>query len=110
MATTAPPTAPVRVSAPAHFLSTPVTPSLPPGVPMDIDRLRGRPVQDDTCRRCKQPGHFWRDCPKRFDLRHIMPEELDELIMQLLARKDAIPADPTPESANLTVLNTAEDF
>ncbi|KAF5381312.1 hypothetical protein D9615_008284 [Tricholomella constricta] len=37
---TAPPTAPVRVSAPAHFLSTPVTPSLPPGVPMDIDRLR----------------------------------------------------------------------
>ncbi|KAF5378739.1 hypothetical protein D9615_006837 [Tricholomella constricta] len=107
---TAPPTAPVRVSAPAHFLSTPVTPSLPPGVPMDIDRLRRRPVQDDTCRRCKQPGHFWLDCPKRFDLRHIMPEELDELIMQLLARKDAIPVDPTPESADPTALATEEDF
>ncbi|KAF5376981.1 hypothetical protein D9615_007344 [Tricholomella constricta] len=88
----------------------PVMPSLPPGVPMDIDRLRGRPVQDDTCRRCKQLGHFWRDCPKRFDLRHIMPEELDELIMQLLARKDAIPADPTPESADPTALATEEDF
>ncbi|KAF5375737.1 hypothetical protein D9615_009328 [Tricholomella constricta] len=87
-----------------------VVPTLPPGVPMDVDQFRGHPAQDNNCRRCQQPGHCWRDCPLRFDMRHIMPEELDELIMQLMARKDAIPADLTPVSADPTALDTEEDF
>ncbi|KAF5377953.1 hypothetical protein D9615_006774 [Tricholomella constricta] len=105
----APPAAPARVAAPTHVAHAPKAPTLPPGIPMDVDRFRGRPARDDNCRRCHQPGHFWRDCPQRFDVRHIMPEELDDLILQLLARKDAIPAGPTPASAD-PILETGEDF
>ncbi|KAG6863113.1 hypothetical protein C0993_012815, partial [Termitomyces sp. T159_Od127] len=64
-------------SGPAPALATPALRPLPPGIPMD---------------RCKKPGHFAWHCP--LDL------EQEELLLQLLAAKDAAGA-PSPDEPAL---------
>ncbi|KAF5376293.1 hypothetical protein D9615_008535 [Tricholomella constricta] len=84
---------------------------LPQGVPMDVDRMRDRVAPaDDHCFRCKKKGHYSRDCPLRWDVRHMLDDELEALIMERLARKDAVPADPTPSSADATASDAEEGF
>ncbi|KAF5378851.1 hypothetical protein D9615_006886 [Tricholomella constricta] len=84
---------------------------LPQGVPMDVDRMRDRVASaDDHCFRCKKKGHFSRDCPLRWDVRHMLDDELEALIMERLARKDAVPADQTPLSADAAASDAEEGF
>jgi hypothetical protein len=41
-----------------------------------------------TCFRCNDPGHTIRDCPKRFDVRALSTDELQEIIEDRLAALD----------------------
>jgi hypothetical protein len=49
-------------------------------VPMEIDANRSKKEAPDTCRRCGKPGHWVRDCPQRFDIRHMTTEEKEEMM------------------------------
>ncbi|KAF5374164.1 hypothetical protein D9615_008845 [Tricholomella constricta] len=81
------------------------------GVPMDVDRMRDRVAPaDDHCFRCKKKGHFSRDCPLRWDVRHMFDDELEALIVERLAHKDAVPADQTPSSADAGPSDAEEGF
>ncbi|KAG6881470.1 hypothetical protein C0993_001358 [Termitomyces sp. T159_Od127] len=74
-----------------------------------------------TCRRCGKPGHFARYCPQGLEVRYLSSTEQEELLLQLLAAKDAV-GDPSPdappvepstkESTNTAVpsLDSEEDF
>ncbi|KAF5387595.1 hypothetical protein D9615_000334 [Tricholomella constricta] len=78
---------------------------------MDVDRMRDRVAPaDDHCFRCKKKGHYSRDCPLRWDVRHMLDDELEALIMERLARKDAVPADQTPSSADAGASDAEEGF
>ncbi|KAF5380100.1 hypothetical protein D9615_006120 [Tricholomella constricta] len=103
----APAPAPPAPRAPAAPAPRPI----PQGIPMDVDRMRDRVAPaDDHCFRCKKKGHYSRDCPLRWDVRHMLDDELEALIMERLARKDAVPADPTPSSADATASDAKEGF
>ncbi|KAF5372669.1 hypothetical protein D9615_009845 [Tricholomella constricta] len=65
---------------------------------------------DDHCFRCKKKGHYSRDCPLRWDVRHMLDDELEALIMERLARKDAVPADQTPSSADAGASDAEEGY
>jgi hypothetical protein len=58
------------------------------GTPMDIDAQRARSTPR-LCHRCKATDHVIRDCPQRFDVRHMNIEEEEDLFMQLCANRDA---------------------
>ncbi|KAF5370919.1 hypothetical protein D9615_009778 [Tricholomella constricta] len=104
---TAPAPAPPAPRAPVAPAPRPI----PQGIPMDVDRMHDRVAPaDDHCFRCKKQGHYSRDCPLRWDVRHMLDDELEALIMERLARKDAVPADPTPSSADATASDAEEGF
>ncbi|KAF5371476.1 hypothetical protein D9615_009606 [Tricholomella constricta] len=97
----------LRIARSQDFIMRP----LPQGVPMDVDRMRDRVAPaDDHCFRCKKKGHYSRDCPLRWDVRHMLDDELEALIMERLARKDAVPADQTPSSADAGTSDAEEGF
>ena len=48
---------------------------LAPGVPMDIDTSRGKGLPPRSCHRCGGMDHLIRDCPRRFDVRHMTSDE-----------------------------------
>jgi hypothetical protein len=67
------------------------TPSraLPPSIPIDIDRTRTlRPIAQ-TCYRCGKTGHISKECDLRHDIRHMMLDEQDEFIQNIMANRDA---------------------
>lgn len=64
------------------------TPTRPPGIsfvprppaqtPMDLDAARARSQAPSTvCHRCKQPGHWAKDCPRQYDVRMLSVDELE---------------------------------
>jgi len=65
------------------------------GVPMDIDAQRAR-IPPPSCHRCGKPGHFKRECPLQYDIRHMRADEREDAIQELLARKDAVVEEPEP--------------
>jgi hypothetical protein len=63
--------------------------TLPPGIPMDINRTRTLKPLVQTCYRCGQTGHISRDCDLRHDIRHMMLDKQDNFIQQIMANRDA---------------------
>ncbi|KAG5636803.1 hypothetical protein DXG03_004667, partial [Asterophora parasitica] len=68
---------------------------------------------NNACQLCQEHGHFSRDCPLCWDVRHVLVEELDKTIMQLLAHQDTLAAkslSPLPEDEEHPVLVMEEHF
>ena len=91
VAAPAPPRTPfVRLPAVPAVVPSPLPtrPRLPnPTTPHLTEASRSKTPM--TCFRCNEPGHTIRECPKRFDVRHLSIEELNEAIQDRLASMDA---------------------
>jgi hypothetical protein len=83
------------------------TPSraLPPAIPMDVDRTWTLKPLAQTCYRCGQTGHISRDCDLRRDVRHMMLDEKDHFIQQIMANRDAAMA---AAAVSTTQMSTSE--
>jgi hypothetical protein len=94
-----PPTAatPAAMHTPSH--------ALPPGIPMDVDHTRTLKPLVQTCYRCGQTGHISRDCDLRHDVHHMMLDEEDHFIQQIMANHDAAMA---AAAASMTQTSTSE--
>ena len=68
-------TLPKPASSP--FVSKP-SPANNDVVPMDLSRTQRPPVPADTCRKCKQQGHWAKDCPLKYDVRFMDADELEQ--------------------------------
>jgi hypothetical protein len=79
------------------------TPSrtLPPGIPMDIDCTRTLKPLAQTCYRCGKTGHISKECNLCHDIHHMMLDEQDEFIQNIMANRDAAMA-ATAESTTHT--------
>ncbi len=97
------PSSAVRPTYFAHATPTPGNP-----VSMDIDAARRGKTPSDSCRRCGALDHWAKDCPRRFDVRHMDTDELQTLLENKLAAKDVAPTKPPIEEADPVV--PAEDF
>ncbi|KAG6881532.1 hypothetical protein C0993_001046 [Termitomyces sp. T159_Od127] len=86
-------------SGPAPALATPAPRPLLPGIPMDVDVAQQHHSAPLLCRRCKKPGHFAWHCPLGLEVRYLSTTEQEELLLQLLAAKDAAEAPSPDESA-----------
>ena len=75
---------------------------------MDIDAARRGKTPSDSCRRCGALDHWAKDCPHRFDVRHMDTDELQTLLENKLAAKDVVPTKLPIEEADPVV--PAEDF
>jgi hypothetical protein len=71
---------------PPPFSTTPKAP--PPVVPMEIDAQRSK-RPPPTCYRCGQAGHMVPQCPQRYDIRFMSPDESHEWVQHVLANQDA---------------------
>ncbi|KAG6883301.1 hypothetical protein C0993_006927 [Termitomyces sp. T159_Od127] len=90
-------------SGPALALATPAPRPLPLGIPMDVGVAQQHHPTLLLCQRCKKPGHFARHCPLGLEVCYLSTTEQEELLLQLLAAKDAAGApsldEPAPELA-----------
>ena len=75
---------------------------------MDIDAARRGKTPSDSCRRCGALDHWAKDCPRRFDVRHMDTDKLQTLLENKLAAKDAVPTRPLIEEVDPVA--PAEDF
>ena len=56
------------------------------------------------CCYCGKPGHFEFYCPQGLEVHYLLPAEQEELLMQLLATKDAVGA-PSLDTAVLETVS-----
>ncbi|KAG6863143.1 hypothetical protein C0993_012717 [Termitomyces sp. T159_Od127] len=87
-------------SGPAPALTTPALRPLLPGIPMDVDAAWQHHTAPLLCWWCKKPGHFARHCPLGLEVRYLSTAEQEELLLQLLAAKNAARA-PSPDEPAL---------
>ncbi|KAG6869366.1 hypothetical protein C0995_003824, partial [Termitomyces sp. Mi166 len=71
---------------------------LPPGIPMEVDTSHQCASTPLLCLRCKKPSHFACYCSQGLEVRYLSPSEQEELLLQLLAVKDAS-GDPSPDAS-----------
>ncbi|KAG6858065.1 hypothetical protein C0995_002580, partial [Termitomyces sp. Mi166 len=71
---------------------------LPPGIPIEVDASCQCALTPLLCRCCKKPGHFAHYCPQGLEVHYLSPSEQEELLLQLLAAKDAS-GDPSPDAS-----------
>lgn len=103
--TSAPPTRGSTFSRPPPPRFSHVNPTPGNPVPMDIDAARKAKALSDACRRCGKTGHWAKDCDLRFDVRYMDTDELEKLLEDKLAAKDAVPAEQQLEETS-----SIEDF
>ncbi|KAG6882725.1 hypothetical protein C0993_009408 [Termitomyces sp. T159_Od127] len=87
-------------SIPAPAPATPVPRPLPPGIPMDVDAAQQHYPTPLLCWQCKKPRHIAWHCPLGLEVCYFSTAELEELLLQLLAAKDAAGA-PSPDEPAL---------
>ncbi|KAG6873495.1 hypothetical protein C0993_001393, partial [Termitomyces sp. T159_Od127] len=63
---------------------------------MDVDAARQHHATPLLCRQCKKPGHVAWHCPLGMEVCYLSTAEQEELLLQLLAAKDAAGA-PSPD-------------
>ncbi|KAG5333935.1 hypothetical protein C0989_001823 [Termitomyces sp. Mn162] len=93
---------------PALTPATPVAHSLPLEILMDVNTACQLCTAPLLCQRCKKPEHFAWHCPLGLKVHYLSIAEQEELLLQLLAAKDATGAPPldkpkpelTPEEDN----------
>jgi hypothetical protein len=56
---------------------------------MDVDRTRTLKPLAQTCYHCGETGHISKECDLRHDIRHMMLDEEDEFIQNIMANRDA---------------------
>jgi hypothetical protein len=56
---------------------------------MDVDRTRTLEPLAKTCYRCGKPGHISKECDLHHNIRHMMLDEQDEFIQNIIANRDA---------------------
>jgi len=55
---------------------------------MDINATKRKQVNPPICFCCGEPGYLKPQCPKRFDIRHMMTEKVDEWMQQNAIDRD----------------------
>ncbi|KAG6876997.1 hypothetical protein C0993_011196 [Termitomyces sp. T159_Od127] len=78
------------VSAPAPATSAPQP--LPLGIPMDTNAAWQHHLTLLLCWQCEKPGHFIWHCLLGLEVHYFSTAEQEELLLQLLAAKDAAEA------------------
>jgi hypothetical protein len=86
----------------SHITPTPGNP-----VPMDIDAARKAKALSDACRRCRKIGHWAKDCNLRFDVRYMDTDELEKILEDKFAARDAVPPEQLEEPEQT---GSVEDF
>src|SRR5258705_10891847 len=113
--------APTSSISPAPHFQTSQYPGVPTRAsniptPMEIDAARHKNPIPMLCRRCGEPGHFARECPKGYNVRYMTLDERQDWIKHLLSEVDvAVTRTPTPDSETVEgppmgVSKPEEDF
>jgi len=64
---------------------------------MDIDVACKAKAISDVCHHCRAAGHWVKDCPHKFDVWYMGTDELETVLEDKFAAKDATLAEPLVE-------------